>query len=131
MMGGKAAAESLLAMRATGDFSAASTRQYERAWMRLYGHDFAMSTKFAELIYKYPILMDAVASEVQRKGDSFMAKWAEIMTCMQPKTYFLRPDVALQLGFAVAREIFEQKVLGKEDKYKMLPPPPAAAKAAK
>jgi hypothetical protein len=37
-------------------------------------------------------------SEVQRKGDSFMAKWAEIMTNMQPKTYFLRPDVALQLG---------------------------------
>jgi len=27
-------------MRATGDFSRASTRQYERAWMRAYGHDF-------------------------------------------------------------------------------------------
>lgn len=38
------------------------------------------------------------------------------MTNMQPKTYFLRPDVALQLGFAIAREVFEQKVLGKEDK---------------
>jgi menaquinone-9 beta-reductase len=38
------------------------------------------------------------------------------MTNMQPKTYFLRPDVALQLGVAIAREVFEQKVLGKEDK---------------
>jgi hypothetical protein len=37
----------------------------------------------------------------------------------QPKTYFLRPDVALTMGIAIAREVFEQKVLGKEDKYKL------------
>lgn len=63
--------------------------------------------------------MDAMASEVQRKGDAFMAKWAEIMTNMQPKTYFFRPDVALQLGWAITREIIEQKILGKEDKYQL------------
>ncbi len=34
---------------------------------------------------QYPILLDAMASEMQRKGDVMMAKWAEIMTCMQPK----------------------------------------------
>ena len=28
-------------MRKTGDYSRASTRQYERAWMRAYGHDFS------------------------------------------------------------------------------------------
>jgi hypothetical protein len=67
--------------------------------------------------------MDAVTSEIQRKGDVMMSKWAEIMTCMQPKTYFLRPDVALQLGVAIVREVFEQKVLGKADKYQMLPAP--------
>ena len=39
--GGKAAAEAMLAMRKTGDYSRASTRQYERAWMRAYGHDFS------------------------------------------------------------------------------------------
>jgi hypothetical protein len=39
---------------------------------------------------RYPIIMDAMASEVQRKGDAFMSKWAEIMTNMQPKTYFFR-----------------------------------------
>jgi hypothetical protein len=42
--------------------------------------------------------MDAMASEVQRRGDAFMSKWAEIMTNMQPKTYFFRPDVAAQVG---------------------------------
>jgi len=33
------------------------------------------------------------------------------MTCMQPKTYFLRPDIATQLGIAVVREFFAQKVI--------------------
>lgn len=54
---------------------------------------------------------------MQRKGDSMMAKWAEIMTCMQPKTYFLRPDIATQLGVAIVREFFAQKVFGKADRY--------------
>lgn len=68
---------------------------------------------------RYPIIMDAMASEVQRKGDAFMAKWAEVMTCMQPKTYFFRPDVALQLGWAITREVIEQKVFGKADNYQL------------
>lgn len=124
MMGGKAAAESLLAMRSTGDFSKQSTKQYEAEWRRLYGHDFWMSKAFAEVVYRFPILLDAVASEMQRKGDSMMAKWAEIMTNMQPKTYFLRPHVAIPLGIAVVREFIDQKVLGtKKDNYQMLPMP--------
>lgn len=39
-----------------------------------------------------------------------MSKWAEVMTNMRPKTYFLRPDVALPLGFALVREFWNQKV---------------------
>lgn len=49
----------------------------------MYGHDFFLSQKMAETVYKYPLLLDAMASEMQRKGDSMMSKWAEIMTCMQ------------------------------------------------
>lgn len=64
-----------------------------------------------------PLLMDAVASETQRQGDPMMAKWAEVMTNMRPKTFFLRPDIALNLGVAIVREAFEQYVLGKKDKY--------------
>ncbi|KAG2447445.1 hypothetical protein HYH02_007770 [Chlamydomonas schloesseri] len=124
MMGGKAAAQALLAMRATGDYSKQSTKQYEAEWRRLYGHDFWMSKAFAEVVYRFPILLDAVASEMQRKGDSMMAKWAEIMTNMQPKTYFLRPHVAIPLGIAVVREFIDQKILGtKKDNYQMLPMP--------
>jgi hypothetical protein len=111
------------------------------------------SKKGAELIYKYPILLDACANEmqvrhwvvrtqivkreltmshcmlsrpqhltvstaltssciscVQAKGDAMMSKWAEVMTNMRPKTYFLRPDVAIPLGIALVREVWNQKV---------------------
>lgn len=40
MQGGKAAAETAISMQATGDYSAASTAQYERRWNQLYGYDF-------------------------------------------------------------------------------------------
>ncbi len=75
------------------------------------------SKKGAELIWKHPILLDACANEMQRKGDAMMSKWAEVMTNMRPKTYFLRPDVALPLGFAVLRELWNQKVVGRPSMY--------------
>jgi hypothetical protein len=53
MMGGKAAAKAIAAMRATGDFSAASCAQYERAWKGEFGHDFPLSTAFAHIIYRW------------------------------------------------------------------------------
>ena len=40
MQGGKAAAETAISMQSTGDYSAASTAQYERKWNQLYGYDF-------------------------------------------------------------------------------------------
>lgn len=48
-----------------------------------------------------------------------MSKWAEVMTGLRPKTYFLQPHIALPLGVAVVREAIEQYVFGKEDNYKM------------
>uniref|UniRef100_A0A7S0RJM7 FAD-binding domain-containing protein n=1 Tax=Chlamydomonas leiostraca TaxID=1034604 RepID=A0A7S0RJM7_9CHLO len=119
MMGGKAAAQTILDMRRTGDFSKQSCKQYERRWQHLFGHDFFLSQKMAEMVWKYPILLDAVASEMQRKGDAMMSKWAEIMTNMRPKTYFLRPDIAATLGIAIVREFVEQKVFGKPNRYQL------------
>lgn len=119
MMGGKAAGLTILDMRSTGDFSKKSTRAYYRRWHGQYGHDFPMSQAMAEVIYRYPILLDACASEMQRKGDAMMSKWAEVMTCMQPKSYFLRPHVAIPLGIAVVREVIDQYLLGKKGRYVM------------
>lgn len=39
--------------------------------------------------------------------------------CVQPKTYFLRPDIALSLGIAIVREACQQYIFGKPDRYKM------------
>lgn len=40
--GGKAAAETMLDMRMTGDYSKQSTKEYQRRWIQLFGHDFHM-----------------------------------------------------------------------------------------
>jgi hypothetical protein len=79
------------------------------------------SQAFAEAIYRYPILVDAVCNEMERKGDAMMAAWAEVATCMRPKSYFFRPDVALPLGFALLREVWAQKVRGRPSRYTLLP----------
>ena len=126
MLGGRAAAEALLAARAAGDFSAANTRLYERRWRARFGADFAMSQACAEAVCRWPILLDAVANEVCRVGDPMMTKWAELATNMRPKSYLLRPDVALPVGLALLRELWAQKVMGRPSKYVM----PAAATAA-
>lgn len=119
MMGGKCAAEALILAREAGNFSAANTALYERAWKERYGHDFFWSQAFANVVYKHPILLDAVANEVQRVGDPMMSKWAEIATNMRPKTYFFRPDVALPLLLALAREWWAQNVAKRQDAYVM------------
>lgn len=50
-------------------------------------------------------------------GDVMMSKWAEVMTCMRPKSYFLRPDVAFPLGLAVVRELINQKIFNAPSLY--------------
>lgn len=123
MMSGKIAAQTLLEARAAGDFTAANTALYEARWRARYGADFFWSYLFAEAIYRCPILLDAVANEVQRTGDAMMSTWAEVATCMRPKTHLLRPDIAARLGAALVREAWAQWVAGRPDAYVMLPPP--------
>ena len=117
IQGGKLAAGVLSDMRTHGDYSTASTRVWESRWYAEFGHDFGTSAAAAKLVWRFPLLLDACASEMQRKGDPMMAKWAEVMTGMQPKTYFLQPHIALPLGIAVVREFFNQKVLGNRANY--------------
>lgn len=119
MMGGKAAALTIIDMRKTGDFSKASCKEYQRRWYEAFGHDFYMSQAMAEIVYRYPILLDAVASEMQRQGDTMMSKWAEVMTNIQPKTYFLQPHVAIPLTIAIIRELISQKIFGRPSQYVM------------
>jgi flavin-dependent dehydrogenase len=52
MMGGKAAAETVIDMHKTGDFSKQSCKEYARRWYNRYGHDFFMSQKMAEVVWR-------------------------------------------------------------------------------
>jgi len=38
------------------------------------------SMRICQLLYRFPILLDAATAAVSRKGDTFLAKWADIMT---------------------------------------------------
>ena len=49
VQGGKAAAQTILDMWATGDYSKASTQAYEKRWIAAFGHDFAMVLTFTWL----------------------------------------------------------------------------------
>lgn len=42
IMGGKAAAETLLEARESGNYGRGALQKYEARWIKLYGHDFAL-----------------------------------------------------------------------------------------
>lgn len=52
-----------------------------------------------QLCYRYPILMDAATAAMQRKGDKFLARWADIMTGRVPKFHLLHPDFVIVITF--------------------------------
>ena len=79
MQGGKLAAQTLLDMVAEGDYSSRSCSVWEARWKAEFGSDFWYSMAMAQLLYRFPILLDATCAEIQRKGDKMMAKWAEII----------------------------------------------------
>ena len=53
--------------------------------------------------YKYPILLDAATAAMQRKGDKFLARWADIMTGRIPKFHLLHPEFVIVIGFELVR----------------------------
>jgi hypothetical protein len=78
-------------------------------WTELTIAHCILSDSHSHLAASYS-LTSSCCCGVQAKGDAMMSKWAEVMTNMRPKTYFLRPDVAIPLGIALVREVWNQKV---------------------
>lgn len=54
---------------------------------------------FVQLMYRYPIFMDAFTAAIIRKGDKFLARWGDIMTGRAPKANLLRPEYIVVIGF--------------------------------
>ena len=51
------------------------------------------------LLYRYPILLDAATAAIIRKGDKFFVRWADIMTGRTPKFHLLHPEIVAVVGF--------------------------------
>jgi len=55
--------------------------------IHIYMYNYLMKALFCDrsmwicqLTYRFPILLDAATAAVKRKGDKFLARWADIMT---------------------------------------------------
>ena len=69
------------------------------------------SEKLCLLSYKFPILLDAATAAMQRKGDKFLARWADIMTGRVPKFHLLHPDFVIVITFELI-QLMLKRALG-------------------
>jgi hypothetical protein len=49
--------------------------------------------KMSLFLYRFPIMLDAAAKMIEKKGSRFLAEWSDVMTGSASKTWFLRLDV--------------------------------------
>jgi flavin-dependent dehydrogenase len=101
MDSGVMAAEVLVQAFEHSDFSARFLSNYQRRWMRAFGYDFKASMRLAQVLYRFPILLDAATLCIEKEGDDFLAEWARIMTGQRPKSQLFRPYIM----FAMAKEL--------------------------
>jgi len=106
MDSGRIAANVILEAMKAGNYSAYDI--YQDHWMDAFGFDFRWSMKMCLLTYQYPILLDTATNAVIRKGNTMLAKWADIMTGRVPKLNLLRPEYALVIGFELAKLIIKR-----------------------
>ena len=63
-----------------------------------------MAERMARMCARYPWLLDAAASLVQRRGVEFLREWGEVMTGAKPKSGYLRPSIAFPMMLELARQ---------------------------
>ena len=69
--------------------------------------------------YRYPILLDAATAAIARKGDKFLATYADIMTGRIPKFHLLHPEFVIVIGFELVMLLIKRlfrHALGGRDK---------------
>ncbi|XP_071488235.1 conditioned medium factor receptor 1-like [Diadema antillarum] len=111
MDGARLAAKFLDEALTRGNVDKEAMEIYHQQWMDKFGHDFKWSSAISNLQYKFPILLDAATAAIQRKGDVFMAKWAEIMTGRVPKINLLRPEFVIVVGFELVHLLVQRLLL--------------------
>jgi len=108
MDSGKIAAGTIVEAMQAGNYN--SFHVYHDRWMRAFGFDYKWSMKICLLLYRYPILLDAATAALMRKGNSFLARWAEIMTGRVPKIHLLKPEYSVVITFELIKLIFQRYI---------------------
>eukprot|EP00026_Physarum_polycephalum_P009237 Phypoly_transcript_09352.p1 GENE.Phypoly_transcript_09352~~Phypoly_transcript_09352.p1 ORF type:complete len:429 (+),score=73.29 Phypoly_transcript_09352:161-1288(+) len=107
--GGKIAAGVLLEGFYKRDLSVQFLSVYEKRWGEVFGNNFYWSLKMGQLLCRFPILLDAIAKLIQRRGDHFLAEWMQAMTGTRSKTWFLSLAVWPFLFFEILLELIRRQ----------------------
>ena len=99
MEGGKMAANFLCDCLDHGNFDKEVMAVWHKQWMNKFGSDYKWSMWMCQLVYRFPILLDAATAAVIRKGDKFLVKWADIMTGRVPKLHLLKPEFVIVITY--------------------------------
>jgi len=110
---GEIAAKVLLAGFKKGDLSANFLKKYQNDWFAIWGWEFYWSMKMSLLLYRFPIMLDAAAKLIEKRGTRFLAEWAEVMTGTKSKTWFLRFDVWPYIVLEIVAQFF-RNITGKK-----------------
>jgi len=89
-----------------GDLSSNFLKKYQNDWYSIWGMEFFWSMKMSLLLYRFPIMLDAAAKLIEKKGTRFLAEWAEVMTGSKSKTWFLHFDVWPYLVLEIVAQFF-------------------------
>lgn len=107
--GGKIAAGVLAEGFYKRDLSMQFLSVYQTRWGEAFGNNFYWSLKMGQLLNRFPILLDAMAKLIQRRGGNFLAEWSQAMTGSRSKTWFLEPGVWPFLITEIILELFRRQ----------------------
>ena len=111
MIAARLAARRALEMFAENTFDTAASAVYHQRWMAAFGKDFGSSALSAKMSYRYPFFLDAAARLAENTAGRFMETFGAIMTGVEPKSAYAKPDVALPLMAELGRQFWQQKIL--------------------
>jgi len=118
MDSGRIAGKFIKEIWSKGNFTENVMGNYQKRWMREFGFDFKWSMRICLFLYRFPILLDAATAAIQRKGDVFLARWADIMTGRVPKVHLLRPEfvvvITYELMILIAKRLMSGELMGKK-----------------
>jgi geranylgeranyl reductase family protein len=105
MHSGKLGADSLLQAFESKNFTEGYLNHvYHKKWTHEFASEFYWSMKMSQALNKFPIVLDAAALLINRKGGNFLADWALVMSGQKSKLWFARPDVGLSFLYELVRE---------------------------